>query len=389
MMNNNEFEQKLFNYFKENQNVPEGVTQAIWTLDLTKSKRKEGIINIKKIIATILSIITMSTGIVFAKDISKFAQKIFFDSKKGVETAIENGYIYEENTEENKETEIVKAETTNTRISRMIMDDFTLDIEMMLEIEDYIDLIGVEHINFPDMLITDDMNNILYCVNNERIKSFCDEKGLPKDYESIKEFYINTTSNIFMKDVSENFATIECNLTTGDNKFPRSEKIYIQLNTIEIEKDNQKYVIEGDWKTMFTVPEEFVQRQTTIYRVVSCNNDNVDVNSIDAEVYETGMKFDMSMYWGNYEEWSKKADEIRNQNVLASQLINFEKSYVENENGEKFYSSKSSYAGNGLTTDGRLRMWNTFDLTKYNMTDKLKIVLVTIENKQIVIELEK
>lgn len=389
MMNNNEFEQKLFNYFKENQNVPEGVTQAIWTLDLTKNKRKEGIINIKKIIATILSIITMSTGIVFAKDISKFAQKIFFDSKKGVETAIENGYIYEENKEENKETEIVKAETTNTRISRMIMDDFTLDIEMMLDIEDYIDLIGVEHINFPDMLITDDMNNILYCVNNEKIKSFCDEKGLPKDYESIKEFYINTTSNIFMKDVSENFATIECNLTIGDNKFPRSEKIYIQLNTIEIEKDNQKYVIEGDWKTMFTVPEEFVQRQTTIYRVVSCNNDNVDVNSIDAEVYETGMKFDMSMYWGNYEEWSKKADEIRNQNVLASQLINFEKSYVENENGEKFYSSKSSYAGNGLTTDGRLRMWNTFDLTKYNMTDKLKIVLVTIENKQIVIELEK
>ena len=135
--------------------------------------------------------------------------------------------------------------------------------------------------------------------------------------------------------------------------------------------------------------EEFVDRKTAIYRVKSCNNEYVEINSIYAEVYETGMRFDMSMYWGDYEEWSKKADEIRKQNVLASQLINFEKSYVENENGEKFYSSKSSYAGNGLTTDGKLRMWNTFDLTKYNMTDKLKVVLITIDNEQIIIELER
>lgn len=320
MIQNDEFEQKLIEYFQKNQEIPEKIKEGIRNIDLTKAKRSKPKINLKRIIAAIVSILTMSTGIVFAKDISKFTQKLFFDSKQGVETAIENGYIYteEEENKQEKETKIIESENINTRISRMIMDDYTLDIEMMIKIEDNIDLTGVEHIDFPDMIITDDMNNILYCVNNEKIKSFCDEKGLSNDYESIKEFYINTSSNVFMKNVSEEFATIECNLTASGNKFPVSKTIYIQLNTIEIEKDTQKYVIEGDWNIKFTVPEEFVDRKTAIYRVKSCNNEY-----------------------------------------------------------------------NGLTTDGKLRMWNTFDLTKYNMTDKLKVVLITIDNEQIIIELER
>lgn len=207
MIQNDEFEQKLIEYLQkdQDQDIPEKIKEGIRNIDLTKAKRSKPKINLKRIIAVIVSILTMSTGIVFAKDISKFAQKLFFDSKQGVETAIENGYIYSEEEENNqeKETKIIESKNTNTRISRMIMDDYTLDIEMMIKIEDSIDLTGVEHIDFPDMIITDHMNNILYCVNNEKIKSFCDEKGLPNDYESIKEFYINTSSNVFMKNVSE------------------------------------------------------------------------------------------------------------------------------------------------------------------------------------------
>lgn len=388
MMKNDDFEQKLFSFFEENKNIPTKVKNAIWEVDLTKNNKKVSKINIRRIIATIISIITMSTGFVYAKDISKFAQKLFFDSKKGVETAVENDYIYDENLENsNNETEIIKTQNVDTRISRMVMDDFTLDIEMMLAIEDGIDLSGVESVDFPDMLITDDMNNILYCVSNEKIKNFYSDKGIKNDNNSSEKYYINTVSNVFMKDISEKNIIIECNLTAIGNKFPRSEKIYIQLDSIEVKKNNQKYIIEGDWNIEFIVPEEFVNRQTTIYRVESCDNPNVDITSISAEVYQTGMKFDMSMYWGNYEEWSDKVDEIRNNNVLESQLINFEKSYVENENGEKFYSSKSSYAGNGLTVDGKLRMWNTFDMTTYNLTDKLKVVLITIDNEPIIIEL--
>ena len=390
MMSNDEFEQKLLSYFKENNDIPTNVKNSILEVNLTKNKKKVNKISIQKVIATIVSLIAMSTGIVYAKDISEFAQKIFFDSKKGVETAIENDYIYDEKIENsNNETSNIKIQDVDTRISRIIMDDYTLDIEMMLHIEDNIDLNGVDSIDFPDMLITDDMNNILYCVSNEKIENFYKEKEISKDYKNSKVNYINTVSNVFVKNVNEKYVTVECNLTAIGNQFPRSEKVYIQMDSIEISKNNQNYEIDGDWNIEFTVPEEFVNRQTVIYRVENCNNSNVDVTSISAEVYQTGMKFDMCMYWGDYEEWSEKSNKIRNNNVLDSQLINFEKSYVENEDGEKFYCSKSSYAGNGLTTDGELRMWNTFDLTTYNLTDKLKVVLVTMNNEQIIIELER
>ena len=377
-----EFEEKIYNYFSNNKEVPQKIKESILNTDLKRGKKSFNFKVIRNIIAAVMSLLTISTGIVFAKDISQFTQKMFFDNKKGLETAIENSYIYDST--DNVE---IEAKKTNIRISRMVMDDYTLDIEMLLEIEENIEMTA-EHINFPDMIITDDMNKILYCMDNDKIKSFCTKIGKNTEYETIKEMSVNTQSNIFMKDFDGKSGTIECNLTAGYDKFPLSQKIYIQLNTIEVEGKENKYTVTGNWKCSFSVPEMFVKRETSIYNVVSCNNDNVDTNLIKAEVYQTGMKFDMmSMYWGNYEEWSNKTEEIRNKDIMASQLIDFEKSYVENERGEKFYSSKSSYAGTGLTTDGYLRVWNTFDLTQYDKTDKLKVVLVTIKNEEIIIEL--
>ena len=195
MMSNDEFEQKLLSYFKENNDIPTNVKNSILEVNLTKNKKKVNKISIQKVIATIVSLISMSTGIVYAKDISEFAQKIFFDSKKGVETAIENDYIYDEKIENsNNETSNIKIQDVDTRISRIIMDDYTLDIEMMLHIEDNIDLNGVDSIDFPDMLITDDMNNILYCVSNEKIENFYKEKEISKDYKNSKVNYINTVN---------------------------------------------------------------------------------------------------------------------------------------------------------------------------------------------------
>lgn len=99
----------------------------------------------------------------------------------------------------------------------------------------------------------------------------------------------------------------------------------------------------------------------------------------------------MTMYWGDYTTWHEKIEKMRTQSVLSSQLINQESSYVENENGEKFYpaQSTSSDGGYSFNTDGKLIKWETFDLTKFNMTNKLKVVLTTINNEQIIIELEK
>ena len=172
MEKRNNFEDEIYKYFSENKEVPQEIKDSIFNIDLKTNEKKLNFHNIKNIIVTAISLAMISTGIVFAKDISQFAKSIFWDSKKGTETAIENGYIYDSNEKNNIELE---ADKTNIQISRMIMDDYTLDIEMLLEIEDDID-ITTEHVNFPDMLITDDMNNILYCMDNNKINKFCTKK---------------------------------------------------------------------------------------------------------------------------------------------------------------------------------------------------------------------
>ena len=71
----------------------------------------------------------------------------------------------------------------------------------------------------------------------------------------------------------------------------------------------------------------------------------------------------MTMYWGDYNTWHNKSEELRKKDVLSSQLIKQESSYVINENGEKFYplQSSSSDGGYSFNTDGKLVKWETLD----------------------------
>jgi hypothetical protein len=379
------FEEKLYNHFKENREVPQKITEAIFETKLKKDKKNIfNFYNLGKAAIVALSVVTISTGIVFAKDISQFVKKIFKDST-GVDTAVQNGYVHEIPTtySESKDTKI--------EFTEMIMDDYTLDLKMIAQLDENMDVTGIENFYIPDMLITDDKNNILYCKNQEIIKNYCNEKNINYDYETIKNITTNTASSIFMYSVDKNSIVFGCNLSASEEKFPRSKEIYISLNTIEAKGNNKNYIVTGKWESKITVPSKFYNRESQIYKVVSYNNANIYKDSIKAEVYETGMKFEMGMYWGDFETVSAKVDEIRKTNVLASQLIKQEASYVENENGDKFYPAQSSEADGGYSfnVDGTLFKWETFNLTKFDATDKLKVVLMTIDNEEIIIELQK
>ena len=139
------------------------------------------------------------------------------------------------------------------------------------------------------------------------------------------------------------------------------------------------------------MPEKFKNRNSISYQVVDCNNDNIYKDTIIANVSETGMKFEMEMYWGEYEYWHEKTEKLRSEgNIFDSQLIKQEESYIENENGEKFYTSLiSGESGYSFTINGKLYKKDTFNITKYNITDKLRVVYTTIDNEQLIIELEK
>ena len=65
--------------------------------------------------------------------------------------------------------------------------------------------------------------------------------------------------------------------------------------------------------------------------------------------------------------------------------------YVETENGEKFYPTASNSEDSGTFNDymtGLVTYWQTFNLTKYDATENLKVHL-KYKGEDILIELEK
>jgi len=185
------------------------------------------------------------------------------------------------------------------------------------------------------------------------------------------------------------------NSSIADGKFPKSKKVYVGFNTL-ILKDgetlsSEAQTITGNWLIEVEVPQKFKNRESINYHVVNCNDANVDKDSIIANVSETGMKFEMKMYWGDYEYWHEKTEKLRKEgNILDSQLIRQEDVFIENENGEKYFTSLTSGEnGYSLSKDGELSKTDTFNITKYNLTNKLKVVYPTIDNRQIIIEVQK
>lgn len=380
MKSNSNFEEKLYKYFRENKEVPQEINDTIKNATL-KNQNKNILNSIRKIAIVVISLATVSTGVVFADDIVKFVSGLL-PSSEGVNTAIENGYVYQ-----NEETKYIEESTGKTRIQDIIMDDYTLDFNMLMEFDESIDVTGIESYSMPDLIIIDDMNNILYSANTEVAKKYCEENGILYNSENI----CNTSSNIFVAIADKNYTTVQFNLSTKEDKFPKSKKIYVKFKTIKMTGNNKNYEITGEWNNEISIPEKFINRESILYKVKNCNNEKVYKNSIIAEVYETGMNFEISMYWGDYETEHKRIEEIRQQSVLASQLIKQEESYVENENGERFYPAQSAETDGGYSfnTDGKLHKWETFNLTKFDATGNLKVVLTTIDNEQIIVELQK
>ena len=147
-MKQKDFDEKLYNYFAENKEIPQYVKNAINNTQLNANvKNKFNIYNFKKVAVATLSIVTISTGIVFAKDIEEFVRNMFND-KPGVETAIENGYSYENIVSENSVSQNIKITAQD-----MIMDDYTFNINILAEFDDNIDLTEVKKIYTPDIFL--------------------------------------------------------------------------------------------------------------------------------------------------------------------------------------------------------------------------------------------
>ena len=101
---------------------PQGFEQVILTVFEDRKQYKINSNIIIKIISAITAFITITIGVVFAKDISKWINNIFNPetTSKGVIQLAENGYI------QNPDMDFIENNGTSIKIDNILMDDYNI-----------------------------------------------------------------------------------------------------------------------------------------------------------------------------------------------------------------------------------------------------------------------
>lgn len=384
----------------------------------------------KKIIAIICGTLTLVSGIAFATTISNH----FRGLGDGIDTAIESGYIEKtdmnfinsDTTVKNK-NKIINNLPVNIKIEDFLMDDVNLSTQLTLKfdekINDIIQYDNIRNIELEDLMILDEENRIIYGGNNKtRFEDFCTEHNLNYTFGENNENYINSGLNYFPNSIIEGENTVNLIYNIYADRFPKSKKLIYYFKNIVISQENseEKIFISGDWKFEFDVPKKMYTRTKEYYKVINCDNEQFQIYT--ANLSDTGLEIglrikdtemptrtlsieDLKQMQTLNEDINKQkisqeeADKIKKKYeeyvyksnpISISPYENRKVSYVENSNGEVFQStlSPTRKAHQKWIDNDEYDFYETFSMTKYNSTDKIKLVLFYYD-QPVTIELEK
>lgn len=348
-----------------------------------ENKQRKGVnIMKKKIIATACASLILVSGIVFAIN-SKKGNTTDRGLGKGVETAIENGYMA------NLEMDFMDFDDKGTKIKieNFFMDDLNLSINFLIKFDESKNNIDkISEINLNKLVIRDEENKIIFeGFNPEFFEKYCKENNL--DYK-FGDFYndniFNCGLNWFIESKEKDMLRLTYNIYVGNCNFPKSKKLYFSLGGMQIKGfengTENEYELDGNWNVEVDVPENMYTRTDEYYKVVNCDNSNIYIYS--AKVTDTGLEI------GAIISNIKKAIDDREEATEYRKILN---SYIENENGDKFYCDLSPSRRNKgyyIDENNQYDFYETFGMTKYNATNKIKVVLYYY-GEPVTIELEK
>ena len=391
---NNNFENVIKKVFTEEIEVPYHVRNTIRnTLENHKENKNKVVFRAIKTLATACTCCILITGVVFAKDISNFIRN-FFMKNEGMDNAIEHGYI------DNPNMEYINSNGSEIKISKVLMDDYNLSLEFSVKLNENIKIENINEISFPDMIITDEENNILYCEDRDVFEKYCKDNNLEYKWKENNENYINSGSNTFIKSNTGDSINLVYNFYS--NKYPKSKKILININNILCSEKDKDTIINGNWIIKYDVPEKFYNREELVYIVKSCSSDKIKVDQVTVSETTTKMQITTNEkptlpyeLTDDEETKDRKIQEEleRQQNMTIEEFENsrkFKDEYIENDKGERYYPSNSTSEDTGYSfiDMNYLIHWQTFNLNKYTATNNLKIHM-NYNGEDIIIELER
>ena len=318
-----------------------------------------------------------------------------FNRRKGIETAINNGYIM------NVDGEPVTSNDISLKIDQILLDDYNLDISFDLEFKNMEIPDNVQLIKFENILITDENNNIIYHSGNKNIfDNFVKSNDLDLKYNDYNEKYINSglSVNIISKDNSS--FVLACNLSPFNATFPKSTKYNIYIENIVFSINNTDKVINANWNLESSLTSDFQNRISVKYTCQNLSDYNNIVN-VDVVTYTTGTNLKIQMKLPSTLADSKKLKELidkakneqssnssqimdyydgdyvtkteKNLYILDEHIYNlFNNIFIKTSLDEKFYTT------NNITTNKTFHISpnntsiiysNTFDMTSYDYTD--------------------
>lgn len=355
-MNNN----KIFEKVK----MKIAISQVVKEEDIVMNKSK---LNIGKGIGIAACIALSMTGVVFAT--TQIINKFGANSSDGIQTAINNDYYSDVNTEYRESNGI------STSIESFLIDDNNFDMNINIKFDSSYSLQDMlsndGKIDIMDLKVVNEKDEKVFATreleSEEKTSLYQTEQEARENYDSYKGAYSETSQK-----VNDNEIKFYLTATGNPVKFPISQKLKVTFNKIRNrywENGEEKYIIyKGEWIYEIDVPSKMAKSNIVQYKLVSISDENYKFD--DANVSNTAFK----IYLSNCNEISFN-----------------EKECVETSDGRKFYPARRSDGDEEISVkeDGSVRYYNTFNLTNYDATDNLKVYLFKANGDEIIVELEK
>lgn len=376
---------KLYKHF-ENIEVPDRLDNII-EKSITKKRRYENkIYNFYGLkVASIFIIFILVGSIVFAN----YIIELFANTHQGVVRALENGYIAK------IDMDYVYSNETGIKIDSVMMDEYNILMTVTLKMQENIN--NINHIEIPDLMITDENDNIIFCdyANIKGYEDYCKRHKIDYSKKNMKNNYTNNGYATEVLKKEKNQITFVYKLYSRG--YPKSKKLNINFKEINL-KENAIEVPsitkKGVWKISIDLPEEFYNRDISYYTVKDGSDEKNNIKITYAVVSNTEMKISFESIINKYNELGEdnleKKVENKMQDLLNGKGVFYNDIEVENEKGEKFKRTQVTDT-DGTTysvLDGSVRGSATFSLTKYDMSDNIKLRMYR-DNKEIIINLTR
>ncbi len=417
-----------------------------------EKNRKSKIVFWTRILTSISACIIFSCGIIFSEEISVYIYD-YAMSNKIEQTTINNGNMARFSGEYTiSEEEIIDLQNNNQGLSQdnvklkvedITMDDNNLEIKFNMELSDEIykklnTKRGLD-IKFQDLLITDENNNVLVSLNEDKAIQILNidyeaeyQKNPKCERDEIKEnsllaneryFGGNIRSYVLKCDEKNVKVVYSMNLVGQSKYYPRCKNLKFEIGKIKIlndmESDYGGIVLnyQGKWSMTLELPENIVNRKRTSYNMLE--NESLQENKI---VYfntlESGSEIKLSLKAPevvesdtspqlnliNTLEVENPSTQIRDyfvDELMASdEYIKYEDdlrkrymiqdAYIEDENGKQYRNKRGAYSNwsGNITEDGFYEPTLLLEFSKKDIKNNLKLH-VTYFDKEYIFDLVK